>query len=288
MEEFMGNQSDQWKECDTNGLYHYTNACAAVSILQSGSFRFTSIKNSNDPKEAYPALQKNCKFSDEENKRFYSQFIDYYENDIRYMSCTVDSSEDLFRNKKMKHYFCGKGFNRSRMWAQYAGNSTGVCICFNKTKIEERVKKQYGEDKINSKKIEYEPYIKPTKNVELKDELGEINYVEHIYMIREEDIKNDKLNAEETTREHCEDNFFKKSDDWRDEREHRIICFCNKESPLEIGIDDIIEYIVLGYKCCDNCKKEIMTYCKKLNIPCKYITYLNGNAQLRELEEISL
>jgi hypothetical protein len=210
MEEFMGNQSDQWEERDTNGLYHYTNACAAVSILQSGSFRLSSFKKSNDPKEVYLALQKNCQFTVEENERFYRQFIDYYENNIRYMSCTVDSPEECFSDEKLKHYLCGKGFNYSRMWAQYAGNHTGVCICFNKEKIEERLRKQYGEDKIYSEKIKYEPYIKPTKSVELAVNGGKENHTEFIYMIREEDIKDGKLTAEEKNKKKSQRVFFYK------------------------------------------------------------------------------
>lgn len=269
-------------ENDENALYHYTNCCAVVNILRTQHFRLSHFTKANDPKEVEPALRKNQKIESDKYAIYCRTFFEYYENNIKYLSLTKDIQPDNSINDNAKksfyEYLCNKGFNRPRMWAQYAEKHSGVCICFNK----ENLLKQFETNKIIKQPyyyydINYVDYIDYSKTVKTKTEFSSYEYIEFIDMIT--DIIDNKFEVETKMRNCHYEYFFSKLSDWSDEKEMRILAFSDKTGEIEVDISNAIKYIVLGYKCEGKCRNQIEDCCNRLDIPVIKINYLNGNAQ---------
>jgi hypothetical protein len=277
-----------YNENDDNALYHYTTSCAVVNILKTQCLRLSHLTKANDPKEIEPALRENHKIELNKYRMYCIQFFEYYGNNVKYFSFTKDIQSDNFSDyteKKFYDYLCNKGFNRPRMWAQYAENHSGACVCFNKENLLDKFKKNkkiiqpfYFDD------INYVNYIDYTKTVKTETEFSSEEHIEFIDIITDDDIIDNKLEIERKMRKYYLEYFFTKLSDWSDEKEKRILAFSGKMSEIEVDISRTIKYIVLGYKCEGKCQNQIKYYCDKLGVPVLKIDYLNGNAQYQELK----
>jgi hypothetical protein len=130
------------------------------------------------------------------------------------------------------------GFFYPRMWAQYGGKSTGCCIIFNKEKLKDLFSKLSDDYFIFDKAIEY----------------FDILTVEHKKNINETSVNLPENLNKNAILDHLTKNvylfYFCKDINWRDENEYRFLII-NKinndnKDPLYMGIEDAIEYIVLG------------------------------------------
>jgi hypothetical protein len=271
-----------YNENDDNALYHYTTSCAIVNILRTQRFRLSHFTKANDPKEIKPALRENSNIESNKYIEYRKNFFKYYENNIKYLSLVKDVPQDNFIDandkKSFYGYLCNKGFNRPRMWAQYAEKHTGVCICFNEKNLLRKfetskiiIQPCYCED------IIYVKYIDYSKTVETKTDFSSEEHIKFIYMIDDDDIIDGNFNVERKMRDYRHEYFFTKLSDWSDEKEKRILAFSDKCD--EIDISNTIKYIVLGYKCKKKIQAQIKKCCGKLDIPVIKIDYLNGNAQ---------
>lgn len=277
-----------YNENDDNALYHYTSSCAILNILSTQCFRLSHFTRANDPKEIEPpALRINPKIESSKYDVYCNNFFEYYTNNIKYLSLTKDVQQNNFINdidrESFYGYLCNKGFNRPRMWAQYAEKHTGVCICFNEESLlrifdtsKNITRPYYYED------IIYVKYIDYSETVKMETGCSSVEYIKFIDMIDGDDIIDNNFNAEQKMRRYHHEYFFTKLSDWSDEKEKRILVFSDRIGEMEVGISDVIKYIVLGYECKKD-QSQIKKCCDKLGIPVIKINYLNGNAQYIEL-----
>jgi hypothetical protein len=274
-----------YDENDDNALYHYTTSCAVVNILKTQCFRLSHFARANDPKEIEPALRNNPKIESGKYKIYCQKFFEYYDNNIKYLSLTKDVQYNNYigvnnDEKQFYHYLCNKGFNRPRMWTQYAEKHSGICICFNKENLLRKFEtnnaiiRPYYLDDIN-----YVNYIDYSKVVRTETEFLSEEHIEFIDMITNNDIIDNIFKVEAKMRSHHFEYFFIKLSDWSDEKEKRILAFSHEKSEIGIDISNTIEYIVLGYKCGKNRQVQIKDYCNRLGISVIKINYINGNAQ---------
>jgi hypothetical protein len=127
-------------------VYHYTDLKKGREILQTRKFKFGSITNTNDPKE-----KREWKFTPHTNGGFDLSKVD-----------TNELSDELSRALKQNTKvgcFCRdrqplsgdhtrdiflRGWSKPRMWAQYAGKHTGVCLVFDRQLLDKAVCKTFG------------------------------------------------------------------------------------------------------------------------------------------------
>ncbi len=185
--------------CNTKKLYHFTNFESACKILTSGKLLFSKIHDANDIDEFY-------------NPLFFSKGVDPKEfNEEWYKYRQISFSIDQRPNKL--------GFLNSPMWAHYANKGTGVCLVFDKKKIEGTVK-----DK---------PFLK-----------GEIFYDK--YFVRTI-IVEDGEKAASFFKKNYKELFFKKTSYWEYEQEYRILTKTeNKERP-SIPIKDALMAVIMSF-----------------------------------------
>ena len=123
-------------------LYHYTTYSAAIKILFYQTLRFSRLCRTNDAFEQRPKIK--C-YNDEielaKMFRLTKKLFQRQQDNIRLLCFSMDPDIDDFRNEyqEMKQYLSkdqirqnvnGRGFALPRMWAQYAGNNTGICLVF--------------------------------------------------------------------------------------------------------------------------------------------------------------
>lgn len=234
---------------DDSLLYHYTSLSSACKILESGSLRLTNLTNTNDPLE----------FISPENLGFtyWGDSIDYKKvlhelylagqkrkNYVRMLCFCKDlfCTPDEWKNEKNQDFadnLLFKGWARSRMWAQYADNHSGVCLVFDKSEFQKSFNALANENTeiLLDRAIVYTNYLSESET-------------------SLEDINSEKRTVDDYSNFYLEDDkkkfLFQKCQDYRDENEYRF-CLINRalNSPYEsmfVNYGASLKAVILGQK----------------------------------------
>ena len=233
---------------DDSFLYHYTSLSSACKILESNSLKLSNLTSTNDPLE----------FLSPENFGFsYCGDIDYkkvfYElrlsgqkrrNNVRMLCFCKDlfCTSEEWKNEKNQDFADNlllKGWARSRMWAQYADNHSGVCLVFDKSEFQKAFKSLSNDDVeiLSDRAINYTNYL-----AELETSLEDINSgARVIYDYSNFYLEEDKKKF-----------LFQKCQDYRDENEYRF-CLINRSlnSPDEamfVNYGTSLKAVILGQR----------------------------------------
>lgn len=95
-------------------LYHYTSLDSALKILLTESLLFSKLERMNDINESHRSL-------------FFS--FDSNEEDLKKQ---IESCSQISLTQDSQRL----GFNIPAMWGHYASKGYGVCLAFDKSKIE--------------------------------------------------------------------------------------------------------------------------------------------------------
>ncbi|MBP1562122.1 MAG: DUF2971 domain-containing protein [Oscillospiraceae bacterium] len=222
-------------------LYHYTSFENALKILYHNTLKFSKLSASNDSFERKPKVKLDCK--DLKLHQIYSYIHDGLEKircNIRILCFSTDADYDkiksqyvemnsLFSKDMIRENVLGRGFALPRMWAQYADNNHGVCLVFDKKKIEDCIKKCqinfYGQN------VEYKAYYQPI--IITENQLDQIikgintNPLDFVKQISTSDFN------------YIVYNYFTKLDDWSSENEFRYITFSDSSIEGDVEISSI-------------------------------------------------
>ena len=113
-------------------LFHYTKAAGLAGMLESNSFRMSSLQGLNDPRESKPL---NLGFSTMGGTPVPSpaemgsalKEINLLLKEQVYLGCFTAERDALSDDGD---YF--RGYARARSWAQYADNHRGACLVFDR------------------------------------------------------------------------------------------------------------------------------------------------------------
>ncbi len=252
---------------DVRLLYHYTTKEKALEkILQSGKLRLNALENTNDPREnkywllnVLSTFGATCDYND-----FYVRTMDEF-NDRLKTHCRItafstdDESFEMDQNGR-------NGYAHSRMWAQYGGNHTGVCLLFNQAKL------------LHSARLEL-------------SELGTLWDGRVTYgMSYEKDDPNSPFhlnyrNADSVDlhiREHYMQLLFEKSADWKSECEYRLVVYSPTKiaGPFEIRIHDSICGLIVGVDFPEVYNGSVSEQCDKYRISADHIQWQRGEPLL--------
>ena len=160
-----------------NHLFHYTKFESALKIIASGSLKFGYFKNMNDIAEAYREA-----FGIAEDSIINKVLAEY-----QLICLTLDRPSR-------------RGFAIDSLWGHYAQKGNGVCLVFDKKKLKEQLKTQFGQNT----KISKIKYVS--------------NYVGTVFT---DGYTEDEVS--QYVKDNIENIFFAKSNDWKYENEIRII-----------------------------------------------------------------
>lgn len=207
---------------DDNWLFHYTTADSFFKIIKSLKLRTSRLEKLNDLNEInYDAYSQLPMF----------EMVKYKQYLERKCSITCFSHHSLYPFKD-QGYFLVPGCCSPSMWAHYAGNISGVCLCLNRDKLYKENKEIFGNN-IEIKEVRYETNFNPFQK---KDTM-------------EEFLKQNRNNI-----------FFLKDVSWQNESEVRLLLTeidPDDNEPM-ISIANSLEAIVFSQKFWEHNKNEFI------------------------------
>ena len=221
-------------------VYHYTRWERLLDIAHNG-FRLGPLAYMNDPRESKNWYLGHTTFGNREpidSSILWKEAADY-----RRQVKVASFSRDI-RGYTREEIRFRSGYARPRMWAQYAGNHTGVCIVINRDGLDHAIRSQLGGRENSwfvSGPVEYvdQPVQDPsTQSVQ----------------VSEADSRSVADLVRDYFYEHRERTFFVKHSDWRDEAEYRWVFYDPDEMHREqrepreafVNINGHVAALVLG------------------------------------------
>lgn len=186
-------------------LYHYTTAEAFFDyILPTMKLRASALALMNDPRESKHWYMT---ISDVPDGQYDTKELMGLEREfnrvVRGAARVICLTQDRIREQVSPY---DRGYGRPRMWSQYAGGHTGVCIALERYSLSRLVKAYSDESGIQviEGAVAYEDSLPRT-------DAGRLSYAE----------RDDELAMRRRATEHADQLFFIKTTDWRTEVEYR-------------------------------------------------------------------
>jgi len=250
-------------------LYHYTKIHIAIDyILTKRNLKIGSFTKTNDPKET-----KEWKFNLGTNRnRDLSQYnmaelsaqLSKELKEKTKLLCFSKDREPLTGNH-LKDIF-NRGYCKPRMWVQYAENHTGVCLVFDKERLNEILNKKFGHQ-----------YYIFSRDVDYVDRGVVPNLSEGDYTINIDSLE--RMGLKEYSKAHLRTFykrfFFEKLKDWRDENEYRWVLYTDVIDDLYIDIGEALRGVVFGENTDLRKIDKIMNMTEELDIEYTRITWKN-------------
>jgi hypothetical protein len=234
-------------------LYHYTKACTALDyIVANHTLQLGSYTGTNDPKES-KIWEFNLGINEERDLGKYkmselSEWLSMALKGKTKLACFSMDSDGLSGNH-MQDIF-KRGFCKPRMWAQYASGHTGVCLVFDRQKLEALINRAYSKDKlVLNGVITY-------KNRNIVPDLYHPDDQQYMINIDYLETVGRDAYVEAHLRTHYKRLFFEKMEDWKDESEWRCVVFSQNDENLYLNFEDSMVGIMFG----ENTEEKFVQY----------------------------
>lgn len=220
---------------------HYTGKDKAKSILEKKQIFLSPLASCDDPRESKQwsfgfigSEQRLCLENYAEVPNIFSSYIS--NNSKLLCFCGWNDEKIDFNNNMIPHYreACYRaGFARSRMWSQYGRGHTGVCLVFDRTRLEEEFKSSFETRKKFSGDVEYQYYLESfvkARKIECR------NILNHSI--------DEALGMQIDANFH--EYFFLKSMDYRDEHEYRLVVIVDNCETIGLSIESSLKAVIVG------------------------------------------
>jgi hypothetical protein len=172
------------------------------------------------------------------------------------------------------HDYLDPGYAHPRMWTQYAGNHKGVCICFQREKFENDLRKRFN-GQYFSGKVDYdkEKFV----NVAMFPPFVRSQSTDILF-----DIKNlgPKGAAQNYVLNNIQSFFLRKNPDWASETEFRCLVHDPNNQIEDISIEEYVTEIIVGMDFPRFFEPSLTALCNKLNIRAQRVEWSNGLPKL--------
>src|SRR4051794_19053370 len=148
-------------------LFHYTSSKAAVEgILATGRIRLGRLPRTNDPRESMPLEFALGGFISEQDDDLVDDLFEFQKTAdalVRQSVHLLCLTEDRPHPGPVVRGAYGTGPVRARMWAAYADNHAGVCLCFDAADLEAAAYRDLtitegnGSRQLHHGSVQYEP-----------------------------------------------------------------------------------------------------------------------------------
>jgi hypothetical protein len=268
-------------------LFHYTTKEVAIErILHNLTIKLGSIKRTNDLRETDPwtfgmIIEDNSIAPSGEESLEITKKIDENLKQSILIACFTQDQPDLWPergdpDKYVREDLGPQGYEHDRMWAQYAGNHTGVCIFFDREELTRRIEQHFsGRDgRLLHGPVSYVPGRVDPRN----SPFDELSY---------DEIQ--RLGVGAYARQHRErfanQLYLTKNLDWASEQEYRFVWVGDNEEnkPEFVSIEGCINAVCLGGRFPEAYKVNVQTIKDSLDIELYQICYLYGMLQILPL-----
>jgi len=220
-------------------LYHYTKVEAAIEkILPFFELKMFPLSRMNDPEENLMHEVEPYNYIEDLNNK-----IDYLG---RFSIASLIRNETLIAsfsiNREIEHNGVIEkvnGCHLQRMWSQYGGLNTGICLMINYDKFVKENAKLISDNQIIDNKVKYDNYNYHDIPEQLYGRLAELNN-------KESYTDKEFWKIKQSDKSFIENRLFTKNKDWEGESEYRFLAFKKDSEDIIFSINKSLEYIILG------------------------------------------
>ena len=250
----------------TRKLFHYTKRDVALEhILPTGRLRFGRLPRTNDPREFVPILFPIVGYLGEDDKLTERDPFDLIDEANRLLRDSVHLlclTEDKPSQVTYTRY--GNGPRRARMWAQYAGNHTGVCLCFDGDRLIQAALDQL--QTTSDRNVLHMPVRYAAE--------GEYP---HTPVLHQPDAERDpRAFIDSMVERNPRDRFFTKDWDWESETEYRLLLRGETKEEEFIDVRDSLEAVIAGQSFHRVYKPGLYKLCQELGVEALEIQWEMG------------
>jgi len=222
--------------------YHYTNmATARDHIIPRRRIRLSRYTATNDPKErkewTFTLWTRNLQrgLVNYELQKLSLELSQALKERTRLLCCSTDAPSLSGNHLDDIHK---RGFTKPRMWAQYAGDHSGVCLVFDRQRLGEEIACQCGAATLAAANVKYldrhlvADLAAYTIDADVLERIGFEDYVRwHL-------------------RHHVDVLFFEKMTDWQQEAEFRWVLFSKDTGDIFVDFKDSLVGMIFGDTAC--------------------------------------
>lgn len=247
-------------------VYHYTKAETALNyILKDKTLKFSLFNSTNDPKES-----KDWFFSAGTNEnRGLTKYSSDYLSGI--MNPRIKSTTHLLCFSKDKelsgqHLYDiqKRGFCKPRMWAQYGGNHTGVCLIFDFNTLSRIIVNSFSQKTWRADHVLYKDRLL----TEIQTDPAFIVGIDQLEDWGEEEY------AFSHSQQYAKRLFFEKAADWQNEDEYRWVVF-DTSNEILLNYQNALKGIMFGEYCSEESIKDIVQITKSAGLKYQKLKWRN-------------
>lgn len=222
-------------------LYHYTSTDTAIGyILKDRRLRLGRYSATNDPAESKTWVFGKVASTDDVLNEYpdsngLSAWLSEEIQSKTRLACFSRDADQLTGDHIAD--IVKRGFCKPRMWAQYAALHSGVCLVFDRKRIDATFHSQFRGNSVSGQV----DYIDRGVFRRLEEQEHVIN-LDHLKAVGREAYARDHSVT------HRERLFFEKMTDWKDESEFRCVVLGSGESDLYLPLDGTLTGIMFGEK----------------------------------------
>jgi hypothetical protein len=214
-------------------VYHYTTRDTAIgSILPTGQIRLSLYEWMADPRESKTWLFGATvpEGAGEYDLVEITQRINDLAKSNAKLLCVTRDAPEIPAPPNERYQ---RGFAHSRMWTNYAGGHSGVCLIFNRQKVHEAITAAFGKDNLYAGDVAYGDWTPLHSEAHTIDFAALDSYV-----------VDDALRA--PIRAYVDQLFFYKNSDWAAEVEYRWVYLGDSPTPEFVSFGDALEGLCVG------------------------------------------
>jgi hypothetical protein len=238
-------------------LFHYTDREAALEhILPTGRLRFGRLPRTNDPREFGPVWFTIAGFVPEDGDLIKGNPFELIEEastllreSVHVLCFTEDQPSQRGHGGRY-----GSGPTRARMWAQYAENHAGVCLCFDGDRLIQAALDQFK--------------TTPGRNLmhSLVNYMAEGEYPHMPTLLQPEAEQDLRGHIESMVQNNPHDLFFTKDWDWASETEYRLLLRGETKEEEFLDVRGALEAVIVGPRFHRVYKPGVWKLCEELGV----------------------
>lgn len=243
-------------------LFHYTTLARAVEdILPTMRMKLSPFAEMRDPRESKEWGVSASGWGDNpdpEGRRYWelSRHVNELKRTCRLLALTRDDPDATTGDY-------GRGFARPRLWEQYGGAHTGVCLCFDRDALIGSMDAAFsGELFFRHDAVEY-------RDERLDREL------DFDAAVLAEGVDLPSVVAQHLEK-HWQSLFFTKLTDWASEHEYRFLVRRADFDPMYIGISDSLRSICVGPDTSGSYFPSLAALCEPHSISMRKLVWWNN------------
>jgi DUF2971 family protein len=249
-------------------LAHYTTAATAFEhIVPKGRLRMSPYRLMRDPAENKDLLPAAAapRGGQHPGREYFAaiQKLKEERDRVRLLSLT----SDVHYEPRAKVFGCC--WARPRLWEQYADAHRGVCLVFERARLEEALRGRFGAEWVSFGEVEYTP-------AGIADSAATFLHDQRLL---------DATTREEAMSEYLssrrQELFFLKSEDWEAEHEVRAVLMGSDDEYAHTDYGQALVVLVLGEHFPRWQIAGAREVCEKADVALAHVRWLNGQPNLR-------